>query len=361
MKRCPTCDRTYTDPSLNFCLEDGTPLAPDAPAFDPNATVRYPSARDTAEPPPTEIYRPEPPVTTPTPRRTAPPPPPPPAPPLPQQQQWTPSATAAVPPRKKSNAIWWILGGVTALVVIGIGLVVMVIALASLSANSNNSNVNVRNDNRNTNTNANANVATNTNVNTNTNANVNATLPASFTDDFSENKWGTGSSAYGKIWYDNGEYHMSSRERTFVVMYAPSNDYNTENAAVKVTARSVTGEVPAAGFGLMVHCVQTREKKLEDYALLIYPSTEPEYEVIMHKDGVQSSLVQKTKSSAIRSGSSPNQLEIRIRGTEMSFYANGQFLTKVTDTANFRRGRAGLYTSDPYEVAFDDLTIDRQP
>jgi hypothetical protein len=350
MKRCPTCDRTYTDPSLNFCLEDGTPLVPDAPAFDPNATVRYPSARDTAEPPPTEIYRPEPPVTTP--RRTAPPPPPPP----PPQQQWTPTMTAA-PPRKKSNAIWWILGGLTAVVIIGIGLVVMVIALASLSANSNNSNVNVRNDNRN----ANANVTTNTNVNSNTNANVNATVPTSFTDDFSENKWGTGTSAYGKIWYDNGEYHMSSRERTFVVMYAPSNDYNTENATVKVTARSVTGEVPAAGFGLMVHCAQTREKKLEDYALLIYPSTEPEYEVIMHKDGVQSSLVQRTKSSAIRSGSSPNQLEIRIRGAEMSFYANGQFLTKVTDTANYRRGRAGLYTSDTYEVAFDDLTIDRQP
>src|SRR3954468_11638659 len=23
MKRCPTCDRTYTDESLNFCLDDG--------------------------------------------------------------------------------------------------------------------------------------------------------------------------------------------------------------------------------------------------------------------------------------------------------------------------------------------------
>jgi len=232
----------------------------------------------------------------------------------------------------------------------------MLIALASLSTNSNNSNANVRNENRN------ANITANTNV-SNTNANANATVPTSFTDDFSENKWGTGQSAFGRIWYDNGEYHMTSRERTFVVMYAPPNDpnYNTENATVKVTARSVTGEVPASGFGLMVHCVQTREKKLEDYALLIYPSIEPEYEVIMHKDGVQSSLVQKTKSSAIHSGSTPNQLEIRIRGTEMSFYANGQFLTKVTDTANYRRGRAGFYTSDPYEVAFDDLTIDRQP
>jgi hypothetical protein len=355
MKRCPTCDRTYTDPSLNFCLEDGTPLTLDAPAVDPNATIRYPSARDTAEPPPTEIYRPEPAVTaptSPTQRRPTPTPPPPP----PPQQQWVPGPTAA-PPRKKSNAIWWILGGFTALVIVGVGLVVLVIALASLSNNTNNSNANVRNDNRNANATANANANS-----SNANANANASVPGSFTDDFSQQKWGTGKSDFGRIWYDGGEYHMTSRERTFVVMYAPAtNDYNTENATVKITARSVNGDVPSAGFGLMVHCVQTREKKLEDYALLIYPSAEPEYEVIMHKDGVQSSLVQKTKSSAIHSGNSPNQLEVRIKGTELQFYANGQFLTKVTDTANYRRGRAGLYTSDSYEVAFDDLTISRQP
>src|SRR5574338_13641 len=117
MKRCPTCNRTYTDLSLNFCLEDGTPLAAEAPV-DPNATIRYPSARDTAEPPPTEIYRPQPQVVTPRPTTPAPAPPPP--------QQWTPPPTAA-PPRKKSNAVWWILGGLAAVFIIGVGLIVMLI------------------------------------------------------------------------------------------------------------------------------------------------------------------------------------------------------------------------------------------
>jgi hypothetical protein len=346
MKRCPTCNRTYSDLSLNFCLEDGTPLATDGPSVDQNATIRYPAARDTSEPPPTEIYRPEPAVVSPRPTT---PPPPRPAPPPPQ---WTPSPAPA-PPRKKSNAIWWILGGLIAVLVIGVGLVVLVIALASFGTDNRNLNAN-RNENRN------ANVSVNTNVpNTNLNANANTTTtPASIADDFSEQKWGTGTSPYGRIWYDNGEYHMTSRENTFVVMYAPSDAYNTENATVKITARSVDGSAPSAGFGLMVHCVQTKERKLEDYALLIYPSDEPEYKVIMHKDGNESSLVEKTKSDAIRSGSAPNQLEIRIRGTELSFYVNGKFLTRVTDTANFRRGRAGLYTSDIHEVAFDDLTID---
>jgi hypothetical protein len=349
MKRCPTCNRTYTDLSLNFCLEDGTPLASDAsPAQDPNATIRYPNPRDTAEPPPTEIYRPPPPVS---PRPTAPPPPPPRAP-----QQWSPApATApASAPRKKSNAIWWILGGLAAVLVIGVGLVVMIIALASLGTDTTNrnSNANTRNDNRN------SNVAVNANVN-NSNANANVATPTSFADDFSEQKWGTGKSDFGRIWYDNGEYHMTSKEKTFVVMYASSNDYNTENATVSVKARSVAGGVPDAGFGLMVHCVLTKARKLEDYALLIYPGDEPAYQIIMHKDGNQSSLVELTKSSAIRAGSAPNQLEIRIKGAELSFYVNGQYLTRITDSENFRRGRAGLYTSDIHEIAFDDLVINR--
>lgn len=339
MKRCPSCNRTYTDLSLNFCLEDGTPLVNTGPsAPDPNATIRYPGARDTSEPPPTEIYRPAPTVS-----------PRPAAPPSPTPQQWSPRPPA-VPP-KKSNAIWWILGGLAAVLIIGVGLIVMLIALASLGSNVNNSNLNanIRNDNRNSNV-ANANV---------TNSNANATLATSLADDFSERKWGVGTSPYGRIWYDDGEYHMVSKERTFVVMYAPSDDYNTENATVKVTARSVDGSVPSAGFGLMVHCVQSKAGKLEDYGLLIYPDEEPGYQIIMHKEGQQSSLVDRTKSSAIKSGSSPNDLEIRIRGTELSFYANGQFLTRIADSENYRRGRAGLYTSDIHEVAFDDLVIDR--
>src|SRR5918996_3362352 len=103
MKRCPTCNRTYADLSLNFCLDDGTPLTNDAaPTTDLNATVRYPPPRDTSEPPPTEIYRPAPQAAAPPP--SPPPPPPPQAPP----PQWTPTPAQ---PAKKSNVIWWVLGG----------------------------------------------------------------------------------------------------------------------------------------------------------------------------------------------------------------------------------------------------------
>lgn len=259
-------------------------------------------------------------------------------------------------PAKKSNAIWWILGGLAAVLVIGVGLVVMIIALASLgsSTNGNISNTNTR-DNRNVNSSANA------NVNANANANANVGPPAMLTDDFSQQKWGTGTSQYGRIWYTEGEYHMSSKERTFVVMYAPSNDYSTENATVRVTARSVTGSAPASGFGLMVHCLQSRAGQLEDYALLIYPTAEPEYEIIMHKAGNQSTLIERTKSDAIKSGSEANELEIKIKGNQLAFFANGRLLRTITDRENFRRGRVGFYTSDVFEVAFDDLEIERTP
>ena len=45
MKRCSTCNRTYTDPNLSFCIDDGTPLTT-VPADD-ESTVVSPTASDT--------------------------------------------------------------------------------------------------------------------------------------------------------------------------------------------------------------------------------------------------------------------------------------------------------------------------
>ena len=358
MKRCPSCNRTYTDASLNFCLEDGTPLVSDAgQSADPNATVRYTEIRDT-NPPATQIYPSQPPASTP-PAPASPPPAQisrPPA-PVSQPPQWTP-APASVPgvvPRKKSSAIWWIIGGGAIVGVVAIGLIVMLIVLASMASNTNNSN----------NSNTSSRIANrNTNINTNLNGNVSntnsdANLPPLVTDDFSEAKWGTGNYDYGDIWYDNNEYHMRSKEKTYLVMYAPSDEYNTGNANVKVTVRSVDATASSTGYGLIVHGERSKAGELEDYGLLIYSGTDPQYEVIRHKGGQQTTVLPWAKSSTIRTGTSTNQLEVRARGGELSFYINGQYVDKITDSENFKRGRVGLYTSDTTEVAFDDLEIKR--
>jgi hypothetical protein len=44
MKRCSTCNRTFTDPNLRFCIEDGTPLTDVEP--DDDATVVTPRNQD---------------------------------------------------------------------------------------------------------------------------------------------------------------------------------------------------------------------------------------------------------------------------------------------------------------------------
>ncbi|HEX3281269.1 MAG TPA: hypothetical protein VHR36_08555 [Pyrinomonadaceae bacterium] len=355
MKICPSCNRTYTDASLNFCLEDGTPLVNEsAPGADPNATVRYTEIRDT-NPPATQIYPSTPPANVPQ---------------SPQTQQpgsrpaqssqaphWAP-APASIPgpaTRKKSGAIWWVIGGSLVVGIIAIGVVIMLIVLASMNANTNNSN------NRNTNLRAgNKNANTNSNLNSNvSNINSDVNLPPLVTDDFSEEKWTTDRGEYGDLWYDNDEYHMRSKEKTYLVMYGPSAEYDTGNADVKVSVRSVDGTPSPTGYGLIVHGQRSKTGDLEDYALLIYTGTDPQYEVIKHKGGQQTTVVPWAKSSAIRTGTSTNQLEVRARGTELSFYINGDYVDKITDTENFKRGVVGLYTSDVTEVAFDDLEIKR--
>ena len=44
MKRCRTCNRTYTDPTLTYCVDDGTPLTTDV--ADDESTVVTPPAND---------------------------------------------------------------------------------------------------------------------------------------------------------------------------------------------------------------------------------------------------------------------------------------------------------------------------
>lgn len=49
MKACPTCNRTYSDDTFTFCLNDGALLS--AP-YDPKATLIIPSAEIAQLPPP---------------------------------------------------------------------------------------------------------------------------------------------------------------------------------------------------------------------------------------------------------------------------------------------------------------------
>jgi hypothetical protein len=342
MKRCPQCNRTYTDDALSFCLDDGSPLVSTAApsSFDPSATVQYPSSRDTS-PQPTIAYPSQ--MPTPPPSQPMPPPAPP---------AWSPMPPST--PQKRSA--WpWILGIGAVLVFMGIGVAILIFAIASVTNSNNNNN---GNSNSNRQANRNSNNSNNTNSATNANSNSRSTL-TSFSDDFSSQTWGTGPSQYGNIFYQDEEYHMRATKGGYIVMYSPDKkDYYDENATVRVGLRSIDGNSPTSGYGLTVHG-EKKTGNLEDYGFLIYNGDEPKYKIVLHKGGTETKVVDWTPSSTIRTGTNPNQLEVRIRGTKMDFYINGQFVTSIVDEANYQKGRVGFYTSDVGEVAFDDLEISK--
>jgi hypothetical protein len=116
MKRCPSCNRNYTDDTLRFCLDDGTPLVVlEEPSTAP--TVIMP-----VEPPATVALEPG--------RFT-----------IDQPQATQASATwAPAAPPKPQRQVWpWVLGGIALLVVLGLGLAGVLLALVSISSSENSS------------------------------------------------------------------------------------------------------------------------------------------------------------------------------------------------------------------------------
>jgi hypothetical protein len=148
MKRCPTCNRTYTDDAQRFCLDDGATLLEETAApFDPQATIAMTGAQSTAptSAPTSNPYGSGAGQSQPTP-------------------SWTPPSTqpSFTPPAPKRNIWPWLLGGAAVLIVGVVGLIIVIALLASSGSNSNSNNSNSR---ANTNSNSNSNKS-----NTNTSA-----------------------------------------------------------------------------------------------------------------------------------------------------------------------------------------------
>ena len=158
MKRCSTCNKTFTDRNLSFCIDDGTPLVPviDPAADDPadEVTVVSPSASDSRS------------STGPTSEAGGG------AVPPSYQPPGTYAAPSQPPPKRR---VWpWILGLLLliTLVLAGMGIAAWFYLRPRLGTNSNtitiNTNVN-RGDNANWSTD-NSNSDGNTNVNENSNS-----------------------------------------------------------------------------------------------------------------------------------------------------------------------------------------------
>lgn len=142
MKRCSTCNRTYTDPNLSFCIDDGTPLT----VYDPPDETTVVSPRDTgADRNLNEAaYRP-------------------------------PTSYVQPPEQARRRRVWpWALGigGAFVLGIVAISIVALMV-VPRLRRSQQSQPVEVGVDPRKTNTNAN----TNAPANSNSNANVNNDVP----------------------------------------------------------------------------------------------------------------------------------------------------------------------------------------
>lgn len=137
MKRCPTCNKTYSDPSLSFCIDDGTPLITViTPPDETTVVTPTPSERSQGD----EVYRP---------------------------RDWQPSdyqpPSFQVPPdgSTKRKAWPWVLGIliVVTLGLVGVGIAaVMIVPRFMPRASNANSSIETLERSSDSNTNSNANV-----------------------------------------------------------------------------------------------------------------------------------------------------------------------------------------------------------
>ena len=145
MKRCPTCNKTFIDRNLSFCVDDGTPLVTVEPSDD-EATLVRPSPRDDEDGSPSSSEESAAPAYQPP---------------------------SYIPPGSRTEAkrrTWpWLLGilVVVLLVVGGLGIaaVMLIPKMMRASSNTNTTNANINRQNSNANLNSRSSNSSNANSN----------------------------------------------------------------------------------------------------------------------------------------------------------------------------------------------------
>lgn len=330
MKICPSCNQTYTDETLNFCLSDGTVLntvnqdnmsEPTIFMGQPPITSQNPTVPQTN---PT-LFQPQPTVSQPNPTvvqsgQSYPPP-----------NRGLSDSVQPRPPVKKSKTWIWVLGILGVLTVLGgVGFIGLVALLASIDDTPPN------------------------NTNNPTTPTPQVAFDSIQKDDFS--KWRIDVNNYGSTEYTNGEYIMSSKQAGFFyVLVTAGKTFKTSNASTKLIARNVNGKESRLGYGVLIHS-DPNVALSKDYGFLIDASKQS-YRVVQHTSNKETEVVGWTRFPAIRSGTQTNEIEVRDQNGKMSYFINGQFATTVNDTANFKDGVFGLYVSDAVPIAFSNLQL----
>jgi hypothetical protein len=380
MKRCPTCNRTYPDDTISFCLEDGVPLLSVAASdpgisgpganFDPNVTLKFDDPRDT-NPPPTQMIDPA--LLPSVADLTSQPPPAPPPPPTPTIQAsglaqpepaWQPpppvTSTPPVTPvsvsnntQEKKSMLPWLIGGGLVLAFLGIGIVgILVYAAMNGDDNSNKPPVSTdKTDKDNKNGTSGDKEEDGKPPETNGDA-------ASFKDDFSDSKWPTGAKGMNSVYQDEQYIMQHGVANQFIANYAPDgvSDYNTNGVnSVAVTVKGLDAKAPQYGHGLVLHGSVVNGTQLNGYAFVVQTAKGQVSVAHLNKSAL-TFLVENKAAPMVLKGAAENRLEVRLSGNKMDFYVNNQLAASVNDKGDMT-GRVGFFTSTGGQVAFDDLEI----
>ena len=325
MKICPKCQQTYTDENLNFCLTDGSVLTQTAGSGDASLpeTVMINQPRPTS---PNQPFGSQPQFGN-----------------QPQtawnnpQQQQQPYST---PQPAGSSKTWlWVVGilGVLVLLCGGGGLIGLL----------------VYNETDGTITNTGNNYPT---------PKVSPTVASNVTK-YDMTLWKTDVGDFATTTYSNNKFtvEVTKPNYYYVIITQPNAttdaEHETQNATTKITVYNRLSKAVKYGFGLVVHSDTT--PLTQGYAFVI-DSENKKYRIIQHTAKNEKVLTAWTTSSAIKSGTEGNVLEVRDNGSLMNFFINGTFIKAVDDVANNTDGIAGIYSSENIPIDFSDLQIEKK-
>lgn len=325
MKVCPTCQKTYTEENLNFCLEDGSTLKPVSSA-PPADTVLVNQTRMT--PPGQSTSGPSGGPTSPGGGASG---------------GWgsAPQQPYSMQPPAKSSKTWiWVVGILAVVVLVcGGGLVGF---FAWVASQENNRNYTVSNTNTKT---------TGTNGGT---KGPNSTNNPKYEDaeEVDLSRFVQNISLYGTTEFTDGEFLVKCNPTYgYYVLLAPKPS-SSEDAISTVTARNVDDASTERGFGLVFHSDPSPLQK--GYAFLI-DSKKKRYRVVRHEPQKELVVVKWTNFPGIKSGTEENVLEVKDEGETLVLSINGQQVTTIPDTYGYKNGSLGLYTSGAVKAAFSAM------
>ena len=176
-----------------------------------------------------------------------------------------------------------------------------------------------------------------------------------YSDDFANpaSGWVSMASELLERYYENGEYAVMVKQEDMRAAATGTEDAFSD-FTLEADARLAGGPVNGS-YGLLF-----RYRDSNNYYYFVV-NGEGWYQVAKVQNGAVSEMVEWTFSPAIRTGNTPNHLQVVGFGSEMSFHVNEQHLATIQDDT-FERGNIGVIAvtatgSGPVKASFDNLRL----